>query len=102
MTCNDMKSKLPDLLFQESTSVEPEALNAEVRSSLDAESELHLAACAACRQELAELRATIKLLDAWELPEPNPYFLTRLNARLNEERQAAPAGWFERLRARLV
>ena len=30
------------------------------------------------------------LIDAWEAPEPNPYFMTRLNARLNEERQAPP------------
>ena len=42
------------------------------------------------------------LLDTWEAPEPTPYFMTRLNARLNEERQAAPAGWFERLRARFT
>lgn len=42
------------------------------------------------------------LLDTWKLPEPNQYFLTRLEARLREERQAAPAGWFARLRARFV
>jgi hypothetical protein len=42
------------------------------------------------------------LLDTWEAPEPSPYFLTRLKARLNEERQAAPAGWLERLRARFT
>jgi hypothetical protein len=42
------------------------------------------------------------LLDTWEAPEPSPYFLTRLKARLHEERQAAPAGWFERLRARFT
>jgi hypothetical protein len=28
--------------------------------------------------------------------------MTRFAARLNEERQAAPAGWFERFRARLT
>ena len=39
---------------------------------------------------------------SWEAPEPNPYFLTRLDARLREEREAAPAGWFARLRARFV
>ena len=44
----------------------------------------------------------MELLDRWQAPEPNPYFLTRLNARLDEERQAAPAGWFERLRVRLA
>jgi len=42
------------------------------------------------------------LLDAWEAPEPNPYFLSRLDARMREEREAAPAGWLDRLRARLT
>jgi hypothetical protein len=41
------------------------------------------------------------LLDTWEAPEPSPYFLTRLDARMREEREAAPAGWlgWRRLRA---
>ena len=42
------------------------------------------------------------LLDTWEGPEPSPYFLTRMEARLREEREAAPAGWLARLRARFV
>ena len=43
----------------------------------------------------------MKLLDAWEAPEPSPYFLTRLGARMREEREAAPAGWFAGAIARL-
>jgi len=43
----------------------------------------------------------MNLLDAWEAPEPSPYFLTRLGARLREEREAAPAGWFSAAIARL-
>ena len=42
------------------------------------------------------------LLDGWVAPEPSPYFLTRLDARMREERQAPPASWLERLRARLT
>ena len=38
-------------------------------------------------------------MDAWKAPEPSPYFITRLNARMREEREAAPAGWLARLRA---
>jgi hypothetical protein len=91
-----MHAKLADLFF------EPELLNAE--GNLDARN--HLADCAACRGQLQELRATMALLDEWKAPEPNPYFLTRLNARLDEERGAAPASWPVRvlagLRARLV
>jgi hypothetical protein len=48
------------------------------------------------------MRATMALLDTWEAPEPNPYFMTRLDARLREEREAAPAGWLGRLRARFA
>jgi predicted anti-sigma-YlaC factor YlaD len=92
MTCNDMNSKMPDLVF------ESEQMDAEVNSEIQA----HLAGCEDCREQVRELRATMSLLDSWEAPEPNPYFLTRLNARLDEEREAAPANWFEKLRARLV
>ena len=96
MNCNDVNAKLADLLLA------PEELEAEVRSQLDA----HLTGCGECREQLKELRATMTLLDTWEAPEPNPYFLTRLNARLDEEREALPAGWpvswYEKLRARLL
>ena len=66
----------------------------------------HVAECDRCREELAELRATMALLDTWEAPEPSPYFMTRLDARMREEREAAPAGWpagwIARLRARFA
>jgi anti-sigma factor RsiW len=96
MNCNDVNAKLADLLLA------PEELEAEVPSQLDA----HLTGCGECREQLKELRATMALLDTWEAPEPNPYFLTRLNARLDEERETVPAGWpvswYEKLRARLL
>ena len=96
MTCNEINSKLADLLF------EPVALNAEGLDVANAELHAHLAGCGSCREQLAELRATMALLDQWEAPAANPYFMTRLNARLEQERQAAPAGWFENLRSRLM
>jgi len=86
--CTGMETKLAEMLLA------PEAAPAKVTA--------HVAECDACRMELEELRATMALLDTWEVPEPNPYFLTRLNARLDDERQAAPAGWYERLRARFI
>jgi hypothetical protein len=92
MNCNEMHSRLPDVLF-EGASDKGAAMNAEV--------EEHLAVCAECSEQLKELRATMALMDAWEAPEPNPYFMTRFAARLEEEKQAAPAGWFERVWARL-
>lgn len=86
--CDGIETKLADMLLA------PESVPAEVAS--------HVAACAACNRELNELRATMALMDSWKTPEPNPYFMTQFNARLAEERKAAPAGWFERLRARYL
>src|SRR5580658_8159316 len=106
MTCNDMRSKMPDLLFESDMVFGPEQMIAAENTSTHEEIRSHLAECADCRQQLEELRATMALLDTWEAPEPNPYFLTRLNARLDEERETAPAGWpmswYEKIRARLV
>lgn len=86
--CAGMDAKLADLLLN------PEAAPAKVQT--------HVAGCASCQRELDELRATMALLDGWSAPEPNPYFFTRLDARLREERDAPPAGWLARLRARLA
>jgi anti-sigma factor RsiW len=86
--CTGMESKLADLLL------DPERVPAKVQAHVDA--------CESCRAELAELRATMSLLDAWESPEPSPYFLSKLDARMREERATAPASWLERLRARLA
>ena len=66
--------------------------------AVPAKARAHVEGCEGCRTELAELRATMELMDAWESPEPNPYFLTRLNARMREERRKAPESWLARLR----
>jgi hypothetical protein len=86
--CTGMDRNLADLLL------EPEKAPAKVQA--------HVAECDRCRQELTELRATLALLDTWEAPEPSPYFMTRLDARLREAREAEPAGWLARLRARFA
>jgi hypothetical protein len=90
--CTGMDAKLPeskliDLLL------DPGSTPAKVQT--------HVAECGECRGELDELKATMDLLDAWQAPEPSPYFMTRFEARLREEREAAPAGWFARRFARL-
>jgi len=83
-----MESRLADLLL------DPGSAPLNVRE--------HVEQCAPCRTEFAELKATMALLDTWQLPEPSPYFTTRLDARMREERQAAPAGLLARLRARFA
>jgi hypothetical protein len=83
--CAGMEAKLAEMLL------DPESVPATVKA--------HMESCDGCRSELEELRATMTALDAWEAPAPNPYFMTRFEARLREEKQAAPAGWLELLRA---
>ena len=82
-----MEPKLADVLL------DPENAPAKVLN--------HLKECESCRGALNELRATMRLLDQWDAPEPSPYFLTRLEARLGEERAAEPAGWLGQLWARV-
>lgn len=92
MNCTGMESKLADLLL------DPESAPKTVVS--------HVERCGHCRGELAELRATMNLMDTWEAPEPNPYFLSKLDVRMREAREAEPAGWpqrwIDRLRARFA
>jgi hypothetical protein len=61
----------------------------------------HVAGCGRCQAELDQLQATMRMMDAWQAPEPDPYFMTRLNARLREARASEPAGWLGRTVARL-
>lgn len=85
--CKMVDEKLADLLL------DPHAVPAKVQA--------HVAECTDCQAELAQMQATMQLLDAWEAPEPSPYFLTRLGAKMREERQAAPAGYLARVLARI-
>ena len=90
--CKMTDEKLADVLL------DPRAVPAKVQS--------HVAECSDCQAKVKELEATMQLLDGWEAPEPNAYFMTRLGAKMREERDAAPAGWLGRrwagLRARMA
>jgi hypothetical protein len=86
--CTGMDTKLAELLL------DPDAAPAKVVT--------HVAGCESCQKELAELRATMALMDTWEAPEPSPYFMTRMGARLDEERRAPRPGLIARLRARIA
>ncbi|MGC8549483.1 MAG: anti-sigma factor family protein [Acidobacteriaceae bacterium] len=88
MTCRNIKSDLEEILL------EPEHASQAVRE--------HLAACEACRRELVQMQATFALLDEWQAPAANPYFTTRMQALLREEKAKQPAGWLERLRMRVL
>ncbi|MGA2569485.1 MAG: hypothetical protein ABSF23_03115 [Terracidiphilus sp.] len=90
--CTGMDAELAAMLL------DPDAASAKVQA--------HVAQCEHCRQELDELKAAMQMMDVWKAPEPSPYFMTRLGARIREEREAEPAGWFAgaiaRLRARVT
>jgi anti-sigma factor RsiW len=88
MICRNIKSKMPDLLL------DPKSVSEDVRA--------HVAGCAECAQELRELEATMAAMDAWDAPEVSPYFDGRMSVLLREEQQNPPAGWLERLRARMM
>lgn len=89
--CRKLEDKLPELL-----------LNQNAEAGVSPEMRAHLAACSACSTKLNDLRATMSLLDEWHALEVSPYFDSKLAARLRSEKEAPPAGFFERLQARLM
>ena len=92
MRCQRIERWMPDLIF------DAEHVPASVQK--------HLRTCAACGERLArvqsEMLATQSLLDEWTAPELSHYFDVRMNARLQEAKQQAAAGWMERLSQRLI
>jgi hypothetical protein len=77
MNCKEIRETLPDVASG-ATALTPE-LNA------------HLSHCDECAGTFADLQATMALLDEWKTPEPSPYFDVRLQAKLREAREQAPA-----------
>jgi anti-sigma factor RsiW len=55
--------------------------------------EAHLAACAACRAQVDELRAVVGVLGEWPAVAPSPGFEAALRARLAHE-AGQGTGWF--------
>jgi hypothetical protein len=88
MNCRKVNSKLADLLL------DPQSMPAEVR--------LHVEECAECGRELAELRATMGLLDDWAVPDANPFFDAKLLSRLRTDEQARPVSFWEKWKTRVL
>lgn len=88
MNCQTCQTALPDLLLDPAS---PTALAAAS----------HLSACPPCQAELSELQSTFALLDAFEAPEPSPWFDTRLAVRLREAQAAPPESLWQRFVATL-
>jgi len=81
MKCEEIREKMPEVTagFGEFTSDESN----------------HLASCTGCSEQLKSMRATMSVLDEWQVPEPSPYFDVRLQARLREEMAKPQAGWLQ-------
>jgi hypothetical protein len=89
MSCKDCQSAILDLLLDPADSG-----RAAVRAHIDS--------CVDCSREFESMKSTFALLDDWQAPEPSAYFNQRLAVRLREEQALAPAGWFERIKSRLL
>ncbi len=82
MKCNEIREMMPDL--------------AAGFSAATPEINQHLKGCGECDAKLNAFRQTMVMLDEWKAPEPSPYFDTRFQARLREEKEKArqPASWW--------
>jgi anti-sigma factor RsiW len=79
MNCNEIRERMPDV--------------AAGFSAATPDDGKHLETCGACAEELKAMRATMALLDEWQVPEPSPYFDVRFQARLREEMAKPAASW---------
>src|SRR5215211_5108455 len=65
----------------------------------------HLGMCESCRQQLADVRASMAILQDVDIPEPSPLFWTQFTQRVSDAIAAEPAArrnWFAALRPRVV
>jgi hypothetical protein len=79
MKCEEIRERMPDV--------------AAGLGEFTSDENNHLASCTGCAEQLKAMRATMSLLDEWQVPEPSPYFDVRLQARLREEMAKPQAGW---------
>jgi predicted anti-sigma-YlaC factor YlaD len=81
MKCEEIREQMFDLMTAE--------------TPLAAEVQTHLDGCPACSAELASMKQTMALLDEWQAPEPTPFFDTRMQALLREEKtkEATKRSW---------
>ena len=64
--------------------------------------ERHLLLCARCREEVGALRRIRSLFGEWTPAPPRPFFVARLNRRLNAESKSRLWVWWEWAAQRLV
>jgi hypothetical protein len=65
----------------------------------------HLGVCETCRQQLADVRASLAMVQDVDVPEPPPLFWTQLSRRVSDAvaaQEPSPRGWFSWLRPSLA
>jgi anti-sigma factor RsiW len=77
MKCKDVREMMPDMALG--------------LAEACAEAGEHIRNCGACAEKMQDLRKTMALLDEWQAPEVSPFFDTRLEARVREEKAQATA-----------
>jgi hypothetical protein len=77
--CSAMEASMPDLLLN--------------REGAPISAQTHLASCADCTEELAAMERTMRTLGDWQLPEPSPFWMSKMGARLREEQERPARGW---------
>ena len=77
--CRAMDAVMADLLLD--------------REAAPAAAYAHLASCETCAAELAAMERTMQMLGEWEAPEPSPFWMSKMGARLREEQQQPVRGW---------
>jgi anti-sigma factor RsiW len=86
MKCKNVRELMPDMALG--------------LAEASAEAGEHLRSCSECAAKLNDVRKTMALLDEWQAPEISPYFDTRLQALLREEKakEAVPRGFLSWIR----
>ena len=90
--CKDSEALFADMLL------DPGAVSETMKASFAR----HAVTCTDCRVTMQDLQNTFVAMDDWTVPEPSPYFDTRLHARLREEQSRQPEGFLERMRSFLL
>ena len=89
MNCKTFQTRLPDLVL------DPAYTMGEAERK-------HLFTCPPCKEDYTSITMAISAMDAWQAPEPSPYFDQKLAVLLREEQQAPRLGFFARIKDHLL
>ncbi len=90
MDCENIKTNIPSLLADELSRDDSDRM---LR---------HMEECAQCRNEMAELEKTWKLMDQWKIEEPSAIIKSRLMAAVKEELQGIHVPWWASFRISFI